>query len=272
MTTRSADSGAHPGRVGGKVAIVTGGASGIGLATAKLLARHGARVVIADVDASLGERAAAAIGSSARFFALDVTNEARWVALMEDVMRIEGTLHILVNNAGIGNQPRSAYPDEAALEDWQAMMKINGEGVFLGCKHGIAAMRRGGGGAIVNMSSIAGLIASPPFAAYGFSKAGVAQLTKTVALYCAQKGLRIRCNSIHPGMIQTRMLDGLFAKVAAESGSSAKDVRSQFLGRVPLGEIGEPDDIANAVLYLASEEAKHVTGTQLVVDGGMTLI
>lgn len=272
MTTPPADINTHPGRVGGKVAVVTGGASGIGLATAKLLADHGARVVIADIDTSQGQRAASTIGGATRFYALDVTDESRWVALMDDVMRTEGSLQILVNNAGIGNQSRSAYPDEAALEDWQAMMKINGEGVFLGCKHGIAAMRRSGGGSIVNMSSIAALMATPPFAAYGFSKAGVAQFTKSVALYCAQKGFRIRCNSIHPGMIQTRMLDGLFVKIAAEKSSSAKDVRNQFLSRVPLGELGEPDDIANAVLYLASEEAKHVTGTQLVVDGGMTLI
>jgi 3(or 17)beta-hydroxysteroid dehydrogenase len=269
-TASEGPSATHPGRLLEKVAIVTGGASGIGLAIARLFARHGARVIIADVDVEKGKRAAAQLPGHGRFAHLDVTMESRWVALMEEVAHTEGALHVLVNNAGIGNQAGSAYPDESTLEDWQAMLKINGEGVFLGCKHAMAAMRRRGG-SIVNMSSIAALIASPPIAAYGFSKAGVAQFTKSVALYCAQKGLRIRCNAVFPGMIQTPMLEGLFAKVAAQEGGAPEAVRSQFLRRIPLGQFGDPDDIAYAVLYLASDEARHVTGAQLVVDGGITL-
>ena len=259
------------GRVSGKVAIVTGAASGLGYAIAAMLAREGAAVTLTDVNEAAGHEAAARIGNGARFVHQDVVEEAGWKALIADTVARDGGLHILVNNAGIGLSPGKRDPEHAPLEQWQRINKVNGEGVFLGCKYAIPAMRDSGGGSIVNLSSIAALVATPFLTAYGFSKAGVAQLTKSVALYCAQGRTRIRCNSVHPGQIYTPMLDSLFDELSAEHGITRDQAKDAFLTKIPMGELGEPDDIAHAVLYLASDEAKHVTGTQLVVDGGMNL-
>jgi NAD(P)-dependent dehydrogenase (short-subunit alcohol dehydrogenase family) len=260
-----------PGRVSGKVAIVTGGASGIGHGIGRLFASHGARVIIADINDTNGKAAAAQIGRNATFSRHDVGDEFAWEQLIEDVVRREGTLDILVNNAGLGNQSKTTTPDQTTLEDWRAVLKINGEGVFLGCKHAIPAMRDSGGGSIINMSSAAAFLPSFPITAYGFSKAGVAQLTKSVAHYCASKGFGIRCNSIHPGEIKTPMLESLFEKTARQAGIDSEEIRRQFRGAVPLGEFGEPEDVAYAALYLASDEARYVTGIELVVDGGLLL-
>jgi 3-oxoacyl-[acyl-carrier protein] reductase len=255
----------------GRVAIITGAAQGLGLAIAQAFVAEGASVVLADMNEEQVQSAALSLGVGDRAIGVrcNVTDEDDVDALVAAAAERYGHLDVMVNNAGI---TRDTTMRKMTVADFELVVDVSLKGAWLGTRAAAGYMREHGGGSIINMSSIAGLIASPPFAAYGFSKAGVAQLTKSVALYCAQKGLRIRCNSIHPGMIQTRMLDGLFVKVAGESGSSVADVRKQFLGRVPLSELGEPDDIANAVLYLASEEAKHVTGAQLVVDGGMTLI
>lgn len=259
------------GRVSGKAAIVTGAASGLGYAVAAMLAREGAAVTLTDVNEAAGNEAAARIGGRARFVRQDVVDEATWKALIADTVAHNGGLHILVNNAGIGLSPGKRDPEHAPLEQWQRINKVNGEGVFLGCKYAIPAMRDSGGGSIINLSSIAALVATPFLTAYGFSKAGVAQLTKSVALYCAQGRTRIRCNSVHPGQVYTPMLDSLFDELSAEHGITRDQAKEAFLTKIPMGEFGEPDDIAYAVLYLASDESKHVTGTQLVVDGGMNL-
>ena len=252
----------------GKVAIVTGGASGIGDATCRLLARHGASVVVADVQDDLGARVAREIGPLAWFHKLDVAVESGWEALLAAVLARHGRLDILVNNAGISGGTNSV--EDFTVELWDRTHAINLDGVFLGCKHAIGAMKTtsvrkpAAGGAIVNISSIAGLIGSAGPFAYTASKGAVRLLTKSVAAWCAQERNAIRCNSVHPGGIDTPIFNPLWQMVGHEAGKN-------FIGsRHPIGHMGEPADIAEAVLYLASDRSKFVTGSELVADGGIT--
>ena len=252
----------------GRVAIVTGGASGIGAACASTLAAAGATVVIGDVQDGLGTRVAHDIGQRASFRTLDVSNEASWTAVIDDTMVRFGRLDILVNNAGIVGGWGSI--EDTTVEAWERTHAVNLDGVFLGCKHGIAAMKRTGPdkpaskGAIVNISSIAGIIGGAGPCAYTASKGAVRLLTKSVAQHCAEKRYDIRCNSVHPGGIDTPIFNPLWQRVGREPG---KAVIGSFH---PLGHMGEPEDIAEAVLYLVSERAKFVTGAELVADGGIT--
>lgn len=255
------------GRVLDKVALVTGGGSGIGRASAARLAAEGARVIITDIDTHAGQVAADEIGID--FIAHDVADEKDWQAVIADVVSRYGELHVLVNNAGIGDLGAASNPEATSLDDWNRTLAVNATGVFLGCKHGIPALRQAGGGSIINMSSIAALVATPFITAYGASKAAVRQLTTSVAVHCAQAGYRIRCNSIHPGQIRTPMLEGLFADAAALADVTAESMQGEFLKKIPMAEFGEPVDIAHAVVYLASDESSHMTGAQLVIDGGM---
>lgn len=255
-------------RLRAKVAIVTGAASGIGAAIARLFVEQGAQVILTDLSPD-GEEQAHQLGENARFVRQDVADEEAWRGLVRDVLGREGRLDILVNNAGIGNAPNPSTPDVALLEDWRQMLRVNGEGAFLGCKYGIAAMRDSGGGSIVNMSSIASTTPTAMNAAYGFSKAGVAQLTRSVAQFGAP--LRIRCNSVHPGYTATPILQKMFDKIERDTGVSEADARRRFETLVPLGRLGEASDVAFGVLYFASDESSHVTGAQLIIDGGSTL-
>ncbi len=255
------------GRVEGKVALVTGGASGIGRAAAFRLAGEGARVVVSDRDEQGGAGVVSEIGGGARFLAHDVRDEAAWKRVLGDIVATEGRLDILANIAGILGNPAGQDPEHTTLEEFRRVNEINLEGVFLGCKTAIAAMRESGGGSIVNMSSIAGIIATPVLAAYGAGKAGVRQITKSVALHCARRGYGIRCNSVHPGVIQTRMADDV---LVAYGGNDPEAAREAYHERIPLGAFGEPDDIAHAVVYLSSDESKYMTGAELVIDGGLT--
>ena len=255
------------GRVEGKVAIVTGAAQGLGAAGARLLAREGASVVLTDLQGEAGEAAAQAIraaGGRAMFVAHDVCSEDAWRSVVASAFAQFGALHVLVNCAGIGTPGGTV--ESLSLADWRRMMTVNLESVFLGTREGIAAMRRtGAGGSIVNFSSIHGLTGAPRTAAYGASKGGVRLFTKAAALHCARSGYRIRVNSIHPGFIETPML------VSAMSGRGDLDTERRIAeSAVPLGRIGEADDIAYGVLYLASDESKYVTGAELVIDGGYT--
>ncbi|HEY8352590.1 MAG TPA: glucose 1-dehydrogenase [Sphingomonadales bacterium] len=259
--------GSNKGRVAGKVAIVTGGASGLGAAIAAMLVREGAKVTITDVNVEAGKALAEKL--HCRFLGQDVSDEKRWDEVIETVEEEDGALHILVNNAGVGDAVDNATPEDTRLSDWQRIHRINMEGVFLGCRAAIPAMKRAGGGSIINMSSIAALVATPFITAYGASKAAVLQFTRSVAKHCAENGYRIRCNTVHPGQIRTPMHDGLIRDTAAKHGITFEQAEAQFRSMIPMGEFGEPDDIAYAVLYLASDESKHVTGTQIVVDGGM---
>lgn len=248
-------------RFEGKIALITGAASGIGRATAAAMVAEGARVVIADIDEAAGQQATAELGSQARFQRLDVTDEASWQAAIAATMQEWGGLHVLVNSAGIS--PGDTVED-ASLEHWHNVHAICLDGVFLGCKHGVPAIHASGGGAIVNISSVAGLIGVPRLASYSSAKAGVRNLTKSVALHCAQKGYAIRCNSIHPGPIDTPILKQTHGGRLEPRHIEARE-RS-----IPMGRIGQAEEVAKPILFLASDDASFITGAELVVDGGYT--
>jgi NAD(P)-dependent dehydrogenase (short-subunit alcohol dehydrogenase family) len=253
----------------GKVALVTGGASGIGRATAERLAADGARVVISDLQRALGESVAAQLQCD--FLTHDVVNESEWLDLIDRIMHSHGGLHILVNNAGVLSPPSElANPETSTLSDWRRIFAVNVEGVFLGCKSAIPAMQASGGGSIINMSSVAAELATPFATAYGASKATVRQLTKSVAQHCAEHRLNIRCNSVHPGIVRTRALDKAFSEAADQRGLPFEVILAERQAAVPVGEFAQLREIAAAVAFLASDESRHMTGAELVVDGGLT--
>jgi NAD(P)-dependent dehydrogenase (short-subunit alcohol dehydrogenase family) len=258
------------GRIQGKIALITGAAQGLGAATARMFAREGGRVALTDVNLKGAEAVAAEINAqhpgAALAIAHDVTSEEQWIAALDRTVSHFGGLHVLVNNAGIGMQKTV---EDISLEEWRRVHAIDLDGVFLGCKYAIKHIAKSVketklGGSIVNISSISGIIAGANMAAYNSAKAGVRHLSKSVALHCARQGYAIRSNSVHPVFIATPILDGLVQRYGRDEAYSK-------LGRqVPLGHIGEPDDVAYAVLYLASDESKFVTGAELKVDGGIS--
>ena len=254
------------GRVAGKKAFITGAAQGLGAAMARMLATEGAKVSIADIN-HVGARAVAAginaeHGAETAFaFPLDVTKEDQWIFALEEADAAMGGISVLVNNAGIS---RGGNIEQLSFEDWKLVMSVNVDSVFLGTKHALKYMRAHQPGSIINISSIAGLIAAHNSPAYNASKAAVWLLSKGIALHCAKQKLNIRSNSIHPTFIDTPILDPIRQRFG-------KDEAEAKLGRqIPLGHIGEPDDIANAVLYLASDESKFMTGAELKLDGGIS--
>jgi NAD(P)-dependent dehydrogenase (short-subunit alcohol dehydrogenase family) len=259
------------GQVEGKVALVTGGASGIGAACVETLAREAARVVISDIDDQRGAALAAQIvasGQDAIYLSHDVTDEARWQEVVGEVERRFGRLDILVANAGIGIMTTSIV--EMSLADWRLQTAVNLDGVFLSVKHCIPLMRRPsdgsrGGGSIIMTSSIAGLRGSATLAGYCATKGGVRLFAKAIAMECASREDGIRVNSVHPGIIDTPIWGKL-------SGGRNAPIDIDEYGRrgAPLGRVGKPQDIANGVLFLASDAASYITGTELVIDGGIT--
>ena len=257
------------GRVEGKVALVTGGASGIGRACALRLAEEGAIVVVTDIQDGPGETVVQEIeaaGGKAGYLHHDVTDEQAWVDVLGTVKQRYRGLNILVNNAGIGI---AASIVEMTLADWQRQQAINLDGVFLGIKHSIPLMRESGSGSIINLSSVAGLQGSPRLSAYCATKGGVRLLTKGVALECAQERWPVRVNSVHPGIIETP----IWSKVtpgSLEPGANTVDVDAMAEQAVPNGVLGQPVDIANGVLFLASDESSYMTGTELVIDAGLS--
>lgn len=253
------------GRLDGKIAIVTGAAAGIGAGTAALLAKEGATVIVADIDEAAGAATAASIGPKASFARLDVADEGSWKALIEGAVARHGRLDILVNNAGI---QVTAPLEDITLADWRRMFSINADGPFLGTRLAITAMKATGGGSIINISSTLAMVADGLNAHYCASKAAVRHFTKAAALYCADRRYNIRVNSVHPGVIMTPMLEREIRDVARARGlTSTETVEREWRGLTPLG-IGEAADIAEAVVYLASDASKYVTGSELVVDGG----
>lgn len=248
------------GRLDGKVAIVTGAATGLGRADAIALAREGAKVVVTDINEAGGKKLAAELNAaragSALFLKQDVRDEARWQEVIGEAVRHFGGLHVLVNNAGV---VVIATPESCTLEQFRFQNAVMSEGTFLGCKHAIPAMKASGGGSIVNMSSIASHLGYPVYFAYSAAKGAVRSMTKAIAVHCQMNKYNVRCNSIHPGAIETQMVRDSTRELGMEM--SAWEQTPQGLGR--------PEDVANAVVFLASDESRFVNGTELLIDNAL---
>lgn len=258
-------------RAAGKIALVTGGAGGIGCATVRALLREGATVIIADMPDALDAAQSAGIYGSVSFHPLDVTSEESWKQVVEQSVAAHGGIDILINAAGIEGDVINGTPETTSLAEWRKVMAVNLDGTFLGCREVLPVMRRKGRGSIVNLSSVASYLATLTSAAYGASKGGVTQLTKSVALYGTLEGMRIRCNSVHPGMIATRMIDSIFGQMAERNNLTVEESMKGPLSRVPYGEPGRAEDVADLILFLASDEADYITGSEFTVDGGWRL-
>lgn len=253
-------------RLQGKVALITGAASGFGRAAAALFVTEGATVIL--TDRSDGTAVAAALGPKARFLPLDVTREEQWQSVIADVASKEGRLDVLVNNAGIGLHRNVT---EMTLAEWRLVQAVNSDGVFLGCKHAIPLMRQsasdkpGGGGSIVNVASVAGKVGAPQMSAYCASKGAVTLFTKALAMEAAYGRWNIRVNSVHPAYVETALVQSHI------NGSREPEKTRRFLESLhPIGHMGAVEDVAQAILYLASDESKFTTGSELLVDGGLT--
>lgn len=248
------------GRVHGKVALVTGGAKGIGAASACLLAAEGAQVLISDLDVEAGQALAAEIGPTAAFIRHDVSNEDQWRQVIEHVRKRYGRLDILVNNAGI---LIAGSIEETSLADWHKVMRVNTDSVFLGCREGIALMKDSGG-SIINLSSIAALAGRDDYLAYSASKGAVAALSRSVAVMCRRRKYRIRCNTLHPDGVLTDMTRGGFPE--------GVDPNRLTIDSDPMNRMCRPEDVAASVLFLASDEARAINGVELRVDSGQMVM
>lgn len=252
----------HPGRVEGKVAIVTGGAKGLGEADCRLLAAHGAKVVVADVDDDPGQALAQDLGDAAIFMHLDVTDEDNWQAVIGETVARYGGLHVLVNNAGIVEVGNIVT---CTTDEWRRVNAVSADGTFFGCKYTIPYIEESGGGSIINMGSIASLQGEAYVAAYCAAKGAVEALTRAVAVHCAQSKNGVRCNSVHPSGIATPMVASMPEKMAAAN------LMSKTAAGTGRSKIGEAMDIAYMVLYLASDESKFISGTAMRVDNTISV-
>ena len=249
----------RPGRVEGKIALVTGAASGIGKAAAAALAREGATVVLTDRNPD-GAAVAEALGPPHRFRVLDVTDEAAWPAVLDEIVAEHGRLDVLVSSAGIGLM---GDLEHTSLHDFRLMYRVNVEGTFLACRAALPAMVNGG--SLINVSSVAGLVGVADLAGYCASKGAVRLLSKSIAMHAARAGKGVRCNSIHPSFIDTPMVE----RMAAAMGGDPK-AKARLEHAAPLGRLGQADEVAAMIVYLASDESRFVTGAELVIDGGLT--
>lgn len=260
-------------RLSDKTAIITGAAAGIGAATARAFASEGARLVLTDLDGAAVARLAAELGGIG--LAHDVRSESDWDAVMSRTTAAFGRPDVLVNNAGIG--PSKPLLD-TSLDDFRSVIAVNLDAVFLGCRFGVAAMRatpeapRRSAGSIVNLSSILGIVGMAGTAAYSASKGGVRMLTKTIALEAAANGWNVRVNSVHPGFTWTTMVQEAVDRIGGQTGAGSEATRNGIAALHPLGRMGLPEEIASAILYLASDESSFMTGSEVVVDGGYTAI
>ncbi len=254
-------------RLKSKIALITGAARGIGEATARLFVKEGAYVILSDINDKQGKALASSIGKNCEYFHLDVSSQHDWLTVQEAILERHGKLDILVNNAGITGFLETSGPHDPEnldFDSWKKVNAVNADGVVLGCKTAIKLMKSSKAASIVNISSRSGIVGIPGAAAYAASKAAIRNHSKTVALFCAEQGYPIRCNSIHPGAILTPMWDAMLGQGEARV-SAIKAVSSD----IPLGVMGAAEDVAYAALYLASDESKYVTGTELHVDGGI---
>ena len=245
-------------RLDGKVALITGGAAGFGKGTAETFAQEGAKVYISDINVEGGNKVAKDLGVT--FLEHDVTNPDRWQEVIAEIKSQENQLNILVNNAGIGYM---GDVEGTTNEAWEMVHKIDLDSVFYGCKYALPLMRDSGNGSIINISSISGIIAGHNFTAYNSAKAAVRHLSKSVALHCARTTNLVRCNSVHPVFARTEILEALL-------NDTSNDMLSKLERQIPVRKLAEIEDIANALLFLASDESKMITGTELVIDGGIS--
>ena len=254
-------------RVDGKMSFVTGAAQGLGEAIAYMLAKEGSKVVLADINydkvVSVSERINNEFPEQAFSLKLDVTSEDQWKESLIKAEKLMGGINVLVNNAGIGG---GTTIEDTDYETFQNVMKVDTDSVFLGCKYAIPIMKNYSPGSIVNTSSIAGLIAGHNMVSYNTAKAGVWMLSKSVALHCARQAYNIRCNSIHPTFINTPILDNMLNRSNVER----DELLMKLARQVPLGKVGEPNDVAYTVLFLASDESKFITGSEIKIDGGIS--
>ena len=253
------------GRVQDKVAIITGAASGLGFAAARKLLEEGAKVILTDVNRevldSMSERLSDFSKSQFQAIFHDVTQEESWIELINKTESDQGKINILVNSAGISLGADVVSTD---FDIWKKVHQVNLDSVFLGCKYAVPVMGKYGHGSIINISSISGIVAGWNTAAYNSSKAGVRHLSKSVALFCAKKGYDVRCNSIHPAFVNTPILDPIKQAFGAE------EAVAKLSRQIPMNKIGDTDDVSYAILYLASEESKFMTGSEIVLDGGLS--
>ncbi|MCX7735703.1 MAG: SDR family oxidoreductase [Candidatus Kapabacteria bacterium] len=253
-------------RLKDKIALITGSARGIGQATAELFHKEGAIVIMSDIRDEEGNALVKHLRTNAEYLHLDVVNEDNWLTVSEYIKKKYGRFDILVNNAGITGFLETSGPWDAENSDltsWEEVHRVNSTGVMLGCKYAIRLMKDKGG-SIINISSRSGVVGIPGAVAYASSKAAVRNHTKSVALYCAEKGYKIRCNSVHPAAIMTPMWDAMLG----EGAQRQKNIEDIEFG-IPLGHFGEPIDVAYGILYLASDESKYITGIELTIDGGI---
>ncbi len=262
MTTSDQLRTSRKGRVEDKVAIITGAASGLGRADALRLGEEGARLILTDIDSDAGAEVAKACGGE--FVAQDVGDEASWTQLIDSTMASHGRLDILVNNAGIAP---IANIEATTTDVWRDVMRVHVDSTFFGCRAALPAMTRGGGGSIINMSSVAGLVGISPYFAYSAAKGAIRAMTKSIAAHCRAEKNGVRCNSVHPGSISTPMVHNALKTLG---GFDMMDQPDPEASRIALG-IGEPLDVANMVLFLSSAESKHVNGAELVIDNGDTV-
>lgn len=254
-------------RLQGKITLITGAARGIGAAIARAFVAEGAFVYVTDIDGTTGEALSASLGDHSQFLTLDVRDEAQWQQVSTHILAERGPLDVLVNNAGItgfegGFVPHD--PEHVTLADWHAVHATNLDGTFLGCKYAILSMKHRGTGSIINLSSRSGLVGIPTAAAYASSKAAVRNHSKTVALYCAQQGWKIRCNSLHPAAILTPMWEPMLG-----SGFEREHNMAMLVKDTPLRRFGTPEEVAAVAVLLASDEASYITGAEFTIDGGI---
>ena len=245
-------------RLANKVALITGGAAGFGKGTAAVLAREGATVYISDINKEGGEKVAKELG--VKYFEHDVTDPDRWQEIIEEIKTERKQLNVLVNNAGIGYM---GDVEGTTNEAWDMVHKVDLDSVFYGCKYALPLMRDSGNGSIINISSISGIVAGHNFTAYNSAKAAVRHLSKSVALHCARTTKLVRCNSLHPVFARTEILEALLK-------DTSNDMLSKLEKQIPVRKLAEVEDIANAILFLASDESKMITGTEIVIDGGLS--